>query len=291
MIANESYQDAFNALSLNGKSERTRHAYARALRMLCEFHNKRPEEITEKELEAYFLHRRNVSHWKTGTLRICYAGIRFYFMQILKRDWNLFNFLRAGTESRLPTVLSCAEVRKVISCVNTAHNRAFLSTVYGCGLRLQEGLCLEVSDIDSERMIIHVHRGKGAKDRFVPLPASTLRTLRQHWREHRHPTLLFPAGGRDGRAHGGAEHPMATTTVQGAMRAAVKQAGITKREVSIHTLRHSYATHLLESGVNLRAIQQFLGHASLETTMIYLHLTSHGQEDAFARINTLMEDL
>ena len=264
------YQKSMNALALNGKAGRTQEAYSRALRMLCEFYgNKEPEDIGEAELEGYFLHRRNVDHWSANTLRICYCGIRFYFVKVLQRDWNLFNILRAKSESRLPAVLSREEVRAVLGCVRTPHNRAYLTTVYACGLRLQEALYLEVSDIDADRMMIHVHRGKGAKDRFVPLPKKTLDTLRQHWRSHRHQRLLFPAYGRDSRSAASATQPMAISSVQGAFRAAKGQAGITKKAVSVHTLRHSYATHLLEAGVNLRSIQQYLGHTSLETTMVY----------------------
>jgi site-specific recombinase XerD len=278
-------------LSLNGKGERTQQAYTRALRMLVEFYAKEPAEITEAELEAYFLRRKNLDRWSANTLRICYCGIRFYFVQVLGRNWTLFNILRAKNESRLPTVLSREEVRRLLGCVHTAHNRAFLSTVYACGLRLQEALYLEVADIDSDRMMIHVHRGKGAKDRLVPLPQRTLETLRSHWKTHRNPRLIFPAQGRDGRCGPGASTPMAITSVQGALRGAKARAGITKRGVSIHTLRHAYATHLLEAGVNLRVIQRHMGHSSLETTMVYLHLTHTGQEQAYALIDALMGDL
>lgn len=286
------YQKSINALALNGKAGRTQEAYSRALRMLCEFYgNKEPEDIGEAELEAYFLHRRNVDHWSANTLRICYCGIRFYFVQVLRRDWNLFNILRAKSESRLPAVLSREEIRALLGCVRTPHNRAYLTTVYACGLRLQEALYLEVSDIDADRMTIHVHRGKGAKDRFVPLPRKTLDILRAHWRSHRHRRLLFPAYGRDSRSAASATTPMAISSVQGAFRSAKRRAGIAKKAVSVHTLRHSYATHLLEAGVNLRVIQQYLGHTSLETTMVYLHLTHKGQEEALAHINTLMEEI
>jgi site-specific recombinase XerD len=139
--------------------------------------------------------------------------------------------------------------------------------------------------------MVHVHRGKGAKDRFVPLPESTLHTLRRHWASHRHPRLLFPAVGRGRNQAALADGPMPKSSVQGAFRQAKGEAGLRKRGLSVHTLRHSYATHLLEAGVNLRVIQQYLGHSQLETTMIYLHLTRTGQEDAYARINTLMGDL
>jgi len=285
------YQRSINALQLNGKGERTQEAYTRAVRMLSAFYSKPPDEIAETELEAYFLRRRNVDHWSPNTMRICYCGIRFFFVHVLQRNWHLFEILRAKSEARLPAILSCEEVRTILRCVRTPHNHAFLSTVYACGLRLQEAQYLEVSDIDSQRMMIHVHRGKGAKDRFVPLPRATLTTLRAHWRRHRNPRLLFPACGRDGRSAATATTPMAKSSVQGAFRHAKRAAGIAKRGVSVHTLRHCYATHLLEAGVNPRVIQRHMGHASLESTMLYLHLTHKGTEDAYALIDRVMEGL
>ena len=287
----EWYQKAIDALQLNGLGERTQEAYVRALRMLCEFYHKTPDQISESELQQYFLHRKNRDHWSPNTMRICYCGIRFFFLHVLKRDWHTLDLVRAQSERRLPAVLSLEEVRTILGCVRTPHNRAFLSTVYACGLRLQEAQHLEISDIDSQRKMIHVHRGKGAKDRFVPLPESTLQCLRRHWVTHRHPRLLFPALGRGRNRAAQADTPMPKASVQGAFRQAKGEAGIQKRDVSVHTLRHSYATHLLEAGVNLRVIQQYLGHAQLETTMVYLHLTRKGQEDAYARINTLMGGL
>jgi site-specific recombinase XerD len=285
------YQKAIDALQLNGLGERTQEAYVRALRMLCQFYHKTPDQISESELQHYFLHRKNRDGWSPSTLRICYCGIRFFFVHVLRRDWHTLDLIRAQSEQRLPAVLSLEEVRALLGCVHTPHHRAFLSTVYACGLRLQEAQCLEVSDIDSRRMMVHVHRGKGAKDRFVPLPQSTLQTLRKHWATHRHPRLLFPAVGRGRHQAALADGPMPKSSVQGAFRQAKGEAGLRKRGLSVHTLRHSYATHLLEAGVNLRVIQQYLGHSQLETTMIYLHLTHTGQEDAYTRINSLMGDL
>ena len=287
----EWYDSMIQALQLNGKGERTQEAYARAVRMLLDFYRKAPDEITAEELQTYFLHRRNVSRWSPATLRICYAGIRFFFEKVLQRDWPLLQLLRAQRERKLPAALSVEEARRTLGCVTPSHHQAFLTTVYSCGLRLQEGLHLEVSDIDSARRMVHVHRGKGAKDRYVPLPGSTLGLLRKYWLTHRHPHLLFPAVGRGHQAAPGATTPMATSSVQGAFRRAVQAAGIHKRQVSVHTLRHSYATHLLEAGVNLRAIQRYLGHTDLETTMVYLHLTQKGQEDAYHLIDTVMGGL
>ena len=285
------HERAFKALQLAGYSEKSQQCYLRAIRMLVEYTGKTPDLIEEEELQDYFLHRRNVNRWAPGTMRICYSGLRFFFIRVLKSDWGTFDYLRAQREKKLPSVLSVEEVRRVLAQVRTGHNRTFLTTVYACGLRLQEALHLETSDIDSSRMMIHVHRGKGAKDRFVALPIGLLDILRKHWLTHRHPTFLFPASGRGGINRGNATAPMAIGTVQGALRDALKRAGIIKKNVSIHTLRHSYATHLLDQGVNIRLIQQYLGHSSIETTTIYLHLTTKGQEDAAALINALMGDL
>lgn len=288
---NDWYQRMVDTLQLNGKGERTQQAYTRSVRMLSQFYDKTPDRVSEQELQEYFLQRKNVNHWSPKTLRICYCGIRFFYVNVLARDWHILSILRAQNEHRLPAVLSVEEVRSILAHVKTFHNHVYLSTVYSCGLRLHEGLHLEVSDIDSQRMMIHVHRGKGAKDRYVPLPQSTLHLLRQYWRTHRHPQLLFPALGRSGTGAKEALTPMAKSSVQGALRRAKWDADVRKKGVSIHTLRHSYATHLLEAGVNLRVIQRYMGHARLETTMLYLHLTQKGQEDACQLINHVMEGL
>ena len=288
---NDWYQRMLPVLQLNGKGEPTQKAYTRMVRMLSEFYGKTPDLISEPELQEYFLHRKNVNRWSPKTMRICYCGIRFFYVNVLARDWHIFSILRAQNEHRLPAVLSVEEVRNILAHVKTFHNHVYLSTVYACGLRLHEALHLEVSDIDSSRMMIHVHRGKGAKDRYVPLPNPTLNLLRHYWRTHRHPNLLFPALGRSGKATPQAQSSMAKSSVQGAFRQAKRAAGVVKKGVSIHTLRHCYATHLLEAGVNLRVIQRYMGHSRLETTMLYLHLTQKGQEDACQLINHVMEGL
>ncbi len=257
--------------------------------MLTEFYDKTPDKITEEELQDYFLHRKNVDKWKPNTMKICYCGIRFFFENVLKRDWHILGILRAETEKKLPAVLSKDEVYRILSKVKTFQNYTYLFTVYSCGLRLNEGLHLGVSDIDSERMMIHVHRGKGAKDRYVPLPESTLMLLRKYWVTHRNPDFIFPALGRNSKGAPTAKKPMSEQSVGGAFRKAKYAAGIKKKDVVIHTLRHSYATHLLEAGVNLRVIQRYLGHSRIETTMIYLHLTKKGHEDAYELINSIMK--
>jgi site-specific recombinase XerD len=282
------YQQSMRALQLAGMSDRTQQSYTRAVRQLVDFYKKTPDLITEQELQDYFPHRKNVSKWSAATMRICYSGIKFFFINVLKRKWHTLELINAKRELRLPDVLSTDEAWSILNTVTTPQNKAYLTTVYTCGLRLNEALHIQISDIDSKRMLIHVHRGKGAKDRYVPLPAATLNLLRQYWKTHRNQRLIFPRLGRGRQDGHTAQIPMAKETVQGALRRVLKQLKIKKR-VTIHTLRHSYATHLLEAGVNIRRIQQYLGHSSLSSTMIYLHLTTQGHERAYGIINTLMK--
>jgi integrase/recombinase XerD len=274
-------------LQLAGLSERTQEAYLRAVRQLAGHFHAPPDRLSEPQVREYFLHLKNDRKFASASLVIAYSGIKFFYSHTTPRDWPTLQRLRVRNEKRLPDVLSVDEVRRLIAAVRTPHNRTFFWTVYSLGLRLEEGLHLQVGDIDGERMLVHVRRGKGAKDRYVPLPGRTLKALREYWATHRNPEWLFPATGRDGRRAATADHPMTRSSVQKAMSRVVRELGFTK-VVSIHTLRHSYATHLLEAGINLRLIQQYLGHSSLHTTMVYLHLTTASQEQAVARIETLM---
>jgi site-specific recombinase XerD len=274
-------------LQLAGLSERTQEAYLRAVRQLAAHYHIPPDRLSEEQVRDYFLHLKNERKFASASLGIAYSGIKFFYSHTAPRNWPTLRRLRVRRDKKLPDVLSVDELRQLIAAVRTPHNKTYFQTVYSLGLRLTEGLHLQVGDIDAARMMVHVHRGKGAKDRYVPLPSSTLRMLRQYWVTHRHPVWLFPATGRDHRQAALADEPMDRSSVQGAMRRVVQQLKLQKA-ISIHSLRHSYATHLLEAGVNLRLIQQYLGHSSLQTTMVYLHLTTVSQEQAVARIEALM---
>jgi integrase/recombinase XerD len=274
-------------LQLAGLSDRTQDAYLRAVRQLADPFHTPPDRLTEAQLRDDFLHLKNDRHFAAASLGIAYSGIKFFYSHTCPRDWPTLKRLRVPREKRLPDVLSTDEVRQLIAATRTPHNRVDFQTVYSLGLRLTEGLHLQLSDIDADRMMVHVHRGKGAKDRYVPLPSTTLKALRAFWLTHHHPTWLFPATGRDHRQAAQADGPMERSSVQGALRRVVRQLGF-RKAISIHTLRHSYASHLLEAGVNLRLIQQYLGHSSLQTTMVYLHLTTASHEQARARIEELM---
>jgi site-specific recombinase XerD len=283
------HQRMHQDLQLAGLAEGTQKAYLRVVRQFAAHFHKAPDQISEQEFREYLLYLKNERHCSPSLLKTVASGILFFFTHTVPRDWPTFKTLCIPRPQSLPDVLSIDEVRRLIDAVRTPHNKAYFWTVYSLGLRLQEALHLQVRDIDSARMVVHVHRGKGAKDRYVPLPPRTLTVLRQYWRTHRHPLWLFPATGRDQRQAPSAAGPMVAASVHGAMKRVVQELGIKKR-VTIHTLRHSYATHLLEAGINLRLIQQYLGHGSLQATMIYLHLTSLGQEQARATINRLMSE-
>src|SRR6267142_5416043 len=184
-------------LQLRGLSARTQESYVRAVRQLAEHYHKSPDLITEAELRQYFLYIKNVKHYARSTATIAICGIRFFFERTLEKEWTIFNLVRPAPEKKLPVILSLEEVRQILGRVRLPRYRVCLATIYSCGLRLQEGTNLRVADIDSARQMIHVRHGKGAKDRYVPLPQRTLELLRQYWQQHRHPVLLFPAEGRD----------------------------------------------------------------------------------------------
>jgi site-specific recombinase XerD len=276
-------------LQLAGLAEGTQTAYLRVVKQLAAHFHKAPDRLTERDVREYLLYLKNERQYSPSSLKIAASGITFFYTHTAPRDWQTLKKLRFPRPETLPDVLSIDEVRRLIDAVRTPHNKAYFWTVYSMGLRLQEGLNLQVGDIDGARMVVHIHRGKGSKDRYVPLPSRTLTTLRQYWATHRHPLWLFPATGRDHAQAGSATGPMASCSVHGAMKRVVEELGFRKR-ITIHTLRHSYATHLLEAGVNLRLIQQYLGHRSLQATTVYLHLTSLGQEQARAAIDRLMSE-
>jgi integrase/recombinase XerD len=264
------------ALHLSGKSERTQASYVREVRLLAQFYHTSPDRISEQELQHYFLHRKNVDGLAPASMRLCYSGIRFFYQHVLQRDWHPLTLIRPQITHRLPAVLSVGEVRRFLQAATPWHNQASCTTVSSLGLRLHEALSLQVSDIDGQRLQVHIHRGKGAKDRYVPLPADTLALLRTYWKTHRHLTWLFPATGRDQRQSPTATSPMSRSSVQGAFRTAKQRAGLTTTGGAIHTLRHCFATHLLEDGYDIRTVQELLGHKDVSTTMVYTHVLQRG---------------
>ena len=277
-------------LQLRGLSERTQEMYVRAVRHRAEHDHQSPERITEEERRDSFLDVKHVKHSSRRTSTIALCGIKCFYAHTRKRAWTTLTFVRPPQEHKLPVILRLEDVRTILQCVRLPRYRVCLSTLYACGLRLQEGTHLQVPDIARARMVVHVRCGTGAKDRSVPLPPRTLVLLRQSWKTHRHPLWLFPAPGRGGPGLSTATAPMPRNRVQDALRAALTERGI-KQRASVHTLRHSYATHLLEAGVHLRIIQESWGHHAPPTTALSTPLTITADAMARAALRGLLEAL
>lgn len=278
-------------MKLRGFSARTQEAYADAVRLLARHYRRSPDRITEEELREYFLYLKDVKKQARSTITIALCGIKFFYEKTLSRPWGVFEIVRPPREKKLPVVLGRQEIKRILSCVRSPAYRVCLATIYACGLRLMEGTRLEIANVDAERMFLHV-RGKGNKHRYAPLARKTLTMLRRHWLTHRSARWLFPAPSRHGfepaLAHDGG--PIHRSGLQSAFRRACEKASIRKK-AHVHTLRHSWATHLLEDGVNLRTIQQYLGHGNIRTTQVYTHLTREIHEAALDPINRLMDEL
>jgi len=270
-------------MQLNGLSANTQEVYVRAVRQLAQYYNRSPDKIAEEELRQYFLYLKATRHVASSTFRIALCGIKFFYEQTLQRTWHTLQLVRPVKEYKLPIILSFEEVRQILSCVTHDQYRVCLSTIYACGLRLQEGTQLQVAEIDGARKMLHIMQGKGNKDRYVPLPDAALAMLRRFWRTHRNQTWLFPSMMMDNQ-------PLCGSGVQRSFQLALQQSGVHKH-VTVHTLRHSYATHLLEMGTDLRVIQSYLGHSSPATTALYTHLTTAINTQSANRINEMMAGL
>jgi len=269
-------------LQLRGLAPKTQQCYVAAVQQLARHYGRAPDQLGEAELRQYFLFLLNEKKVAESTFRIHLYGIRFFYERTLKRPWPVFDLVRPRSTQKLPVVLSPREVRSLLALVEHPNARMCLRMIYACGLRLREGTQLQVTDIDPQRMLVRVRQGQGGKDRYVPLADRTLQLLREDWQHVRSRLWLFPARHRP--------MPVSATSLQKTFKAVVRQSGIPK-EASIHTLRHSYATHLLERGVSLRVIQELLGHRSLRTTARYTHLTPPTWDVVHATINALMADL
>lgn len=276
-------------LQLNGKTEETQKSYIRGLRNFSVFLDRSPELASEDDLRNYLLSVRSKRLWSNSTINVAYCALKFFFNRTCPRDWPTLKQLKVQREFKLPKVLSLDEVQILLDRIEKPSMQCYFLVVYSMGLRLQEALNLEVTDIDSKRMLVHIHRGKGAKDRLVPLPMSTLIALRKYYATHRNPKFIFPSTGRNHSEAPTSEITMRESSVQHCIEKLVHQLSWEKRGISTHTLRHCYATHLLEAGVNLRLIQKYMGHASLASTMIYLHVTTAGEEVAITKINSIMK--
>ncbi len=277
---------------LRALSEVSFKTYFYRLRQFYNYFEKPLSEITLLEIRKYFLYLINVKKTGREAIRNTRYAIRFYYVNCLGYTDYQLEFVNIKVNRKIPVIISREEVRLLLSKVNIPDYRLCLELIYACGLRIGEAIRVNNCDIDGDRKILTIRNGKGAKDRTVPIPETMLVKLRKHWKTHQNPNLLFPK--RTSRTlkfdRATAIESIAIRTIQGAMKLALKESGINKRATP-HTLRHCYATHLLEAGAHIKAISQFLGHRSLHPTMIYLHLTNNSEIHSYNVINKIMSDL
>lgn len=259
-------QTMLQDMRLRNFSSRTQKTYVRQVAKFALYFGRSPDRLGPEHIRQYQIHLIEERGLSYSTVNVALSAIRFLYEHTLSRPWTLQRLRRPRTPKKLPLVLSPQEVRRLLEAVADPQHRAILTTIYAAGLRVGEATQLRVEDIDSQRMVVRVRQGKGQKDRYALLTPSLLQELRRYWRARRPRDWLFPSPKDPDR-------PIAKATVQEACRKARVLAGL-RKPVTPHTLRHSFATHLLEAGVDLRTIQILMGHRRLNTVARYLHLTS-----------------
>ena len=251
-------------LQLSGIKPQTQKNYLREVGNLAKYFNRSPEELGEAELKEYLLYLINERRLSEGTFRFYVAGLKFLYRTTLKREWPVEKIRHPKRAKKLPVVLDLSEVEAILSVTKNLKHKAILMITYSSGLRVNETARLKLTDIDSKRMTVKVSDGKGSKDRYSILSQTTLECLRQYWKKYRPAEWLFEGQKKD--------RHIAMSSIQQLFQKARKCVGITK-PVSVHTLRHSFATHLIEAGTSLHHVQLLLGHRSPTTTTVYLHVS------------------
>lgn len=273
------YTKFIQALELQGYAEVTVASYGRGVRRVATYFDCCPDQrLTVEDLRAYFADLLQSHSW--STIKLDRNALQHYWRMILKRDWDWVEIVKPPKRQTLPDILCAEEINRLLACFHKPQYAVLCFVMYTLGLRIGEALALQVGDIDHAHQRVHVRLGKGGKDRFVTLPEVTYRVLRAFWATHRDATWLFPS------AQSARSGPMDRGSAQVAIREAVAAAGIHKR-ITAHNLRHCYATHLIEHGLNLRAVQDLLGHEDPRTTALYTRLTETVVQDATLIVNAI----
>ncbi len=272
-------------LLLQGKTEKTAESYIRSFNRAAAFFQCCPDQLTTEQLKTYFAELLTRYAWSTVKVDRC--GLQFFFKYVLNQKWEWVEIIKPPRIKKLPDILSVNEIHTLLKLVKKQRYRACLFALYSMGLRISEGLALQVGDFDKDRMLVHIRNGKGHKDRFVPLPLMTRLVLAEYWITHKNPVLLFPSmqSGLSNARH--TSKMMDCAGLRSALKAVLLEARIS-RKITVHSLRHSYATHLVELGVNLSVIQKYLGHKSPITTVVYTHLSRPAQDNSVEIINKHM---
>jgi integrase/recombinase XerD len=265
----------------------TRTEYVRYLRRLADHFRCDPATLCEAQVREHLLHLREAKHYAPSSLHLVRYAYRSFFVECIKTGaaWRVFSDFKIRRPRPIPSILSRGEVARLLGSIHSLRLRTCLRLIYHCGLRVGEAVKLEVGDIKTAQGRLHLRDTKGGRERYVPVHPAMIQELRQYWKDHRHPRWLFPS--TPDRA---SKSAMDVATVQRAVQVARAQLGLPQK-VTPHTLRHCYATHLLEEGVSLRLISQFLGHSSLDTTAIYTHLTSTTEAQARQALERLHQAL
>lgn len=267
-------------LQLRGITPRTQATYLREARNLALYFKKSPEELGERELKEYLLYLINDKKLPEGTYRNYYSGLKFLYKHTLKREWVMEKILCPKRRQKLPLVLDLSEVEALFSVTENLKHKAILMITYSSGLRVSEAARLKVTDIDSKRMMVRIENGKKGKDRYSILSQTALECLRQYWITYRPKEWLFEGQKK--------ERHLSTSSIRYIFYGAKKRAGI-RKPASVHTLRHSFATHLIEAGTSLHHVQLLLGHRSPTTTTVYLHVSRHNLAQVISPLDLHIE--
>jgi site-specific recombinase XerD len=251
---------------LRNLSEKTQVMYHAAARDLEKYFDKPPDQLNEGDVKSFLLSIIQVRKLSQSSLKINYSALRFLYETTLGKGWVMDRIPYPKTAKPIPRILTKGEIQKIFDATVTLKQKSMLMVTYSAGLRISEAARLKITDIDSSRMLLRVDQGKGNKDRYTLLSQVALQTLREYWKEYRPKNWLFPKDSSP-------EDHVPIDTIRQAFKRAKSEASITK-PASCHTLRHSFATHLLEAGTDLHTIQLLLGHTSIRTTTVYLHVSN-----------------
>jgi len=252
------------AMELKGFAKSTQRTYLAHLTRYAEFCGKHPASTGYDEVRSFLHHSITVKKLSSSYVNSAYGSIKFFFQSVLYREWNMLHVPRIKKRSSLPIVLTPNEVFRILDATTFLKHKAILSTIYSAGLRVSEATHLDISDIDSNNMRIFIRQAKGNKDRYSILSSKNLLLLRKYWKVFRPTSWLFPGISND--------KPISIRTIQDVFKKSLRSTGIAK-DASLHTLRHCFATHLLNQGATLLQLKELLGHENIQTTSMYLHLT------------------
>lgn len=285
---NKYYVKHCKHLKLAGYQPKTVEAYSRAIRRIGNYFDGRLDNLTQEQLLDYFHDLLESHSWNTVKLDL--YGLQFFYTHVLQKTWEHIPLIKKPKAKRIPDILSIEQVNQLLAATRVIDYRVFFFTAYSMGLRLSEAINLKINDIDAGNMRVHIRDSKGNKDRFVPLPHKTLHTLRGFWQIRRHPVFIFPNRKRGVNNAHLVDRPLERGGIQVAMKKVVDRLWPNKK-ISCHSLRHSYATHLLNEGVDLIELQSILGHVSLLTTARYTHLTTVNHGNAYTKINSIIDSV